>query len=70
MNVILIKPEDINTLHDRLKLTAFTTSPYGANTRSIIENHKLNESELKMLVNDVHSRFNYVLRMWLDEQGA
>lgn len=70
MRAIIIDDKDASALLDQLKLEAFTSEPFGASTRHVIEDRKLRPEEYRMLADDIHRRFYFIVTRWLQEQGA
>lgn len=70
MRAIIIDDKDATALLDQLKLQAFTSEPFGASTRHVLEEHKLTPGEYTFLVDDIHRRFHYIVTRWLQDQGA
>ena len=70
MRVLLIDEKAVKELHQRLELACFKECRPGHNTAAIAERYKISEEDLKRMMEDMHSRFNYHLRSWFSEQGA
>jgi hypothetical protein len=70
VRAIIIDDKDAKALLDQLKLESFTSSPFGANTVGILERGGISRNEYHMIVNDIHSRFHYIVTRWLQDQGA
>lgn len=64
MKAIIIQDQDARALLDQLKLEAFHPTSYHTGQE------RLTPQELKVVTEEVHRRFHYIVCRWLQEQGA
>lgn len=70
MKVLLIEEKNVKQLYTILELACFKEARPGHNTQHVAEKYKISEADLKLMMEDMHSRFNYHLRSWFAEQGG